>query len=220
MSGSATVAPVDDPLVAVLLLAVLVVFAAILVVLLAARRRARQLRRQAEARDAARPADPFGSHDTDAVQGDPRTIKPGDIVEIRGQSYGVRGTLTFHEGDWSWAEHLLDDPQGRKRWLSVEEDPDLELVMWHEVPGATVAPGPSTVDFDGRQYRSEESGSARYQGVGTTGLRPQGSVRYHDYQAPDGARLSFEEYGGSGTWEVGRGEELTRTEVRIYPAAT
>lgn len=203
----------------VLLVAILAVFVAILAVLLLARRRAGQLRREEEARAARQPVDPFGSHDVDAVQGDPRAVKPGDIVEIRGQSYGVRGTLTFHEGDWSWAEHLLDDPQGRKCWLSVEEDPDLELVLWHEVRAATVTPGPSTVEFDGRRYHSEESGSARYRSLGTTGLDPQGKVRYHDYEARDGARLSFEEYGGSGTWEVGRGELLTRAEVQIFPHA-
>lgn len=213
---SATVAAVD-PLVVILLVAILAVFVAILVVLLLARRRARQLQKEAGARAAARPVDPFGSQDADAVQGDPRAIKPGDIVEVRGQSYGVRGTLTFREGSWSWVEHLLDDPQGRKRWLSVEEDPDLELVLWQDVPDATVTPGPSTVEFDGRRYHSKESGTARYQGVGTTGLDPQGKVRYHDYGARDGARLSFEQYGGSGTWEVGRGEVLTRAEVQIFP---
>ena len=167
------------------------------------------------------PADPFRQADADAdsLYGDPRTVKPGDLIEIRGRSYAVRGTLRFTESDWGWAEHLLDDADGHKVWLSVEEDPDLELVLWHEVPTATVQPGGHTVDFDGRRYVREESGRATYTAVGTTGLNPQGTVRYHDYAAPDGPLLSFEAYGDGGRWEVGRGERLHRSELRIYPQA-
>ncbi|MDG4834565.1 DUF4178 domain-containing protein [Solwaraspora sp. WMMD1047] len=166
--------------------------------------------------------DPFRQpdDDADALRGDPRRVQPGDIVEIRHTSYGVRGTLRFAEGSWGWTEHLLDDAHGAKVWLSVEEDPDLELVLWTEVPSATVLPGPPSIDFDGRRYASKESGRARYTSVGSTGLDPAGDMRYHDYAAPDGARLSFESYGTSERWEVGRGEKLHRTEVQIYPAAT
>lgn len=189
----------------------LIVVAGVVIAVLAVRRS-----RQRPAVPATGPVDPFrqADDDADALRGDPRKLAPGDIVEIRGVSYGVRGSLHFREGDWGWAEHLLDDAAGTKRWLSVEEDPDLELVLWTEVPGATVTPGPATIDFDGRRYTSDESGSATYTGVGTTGLNPSGSVRYHDYQSGD-ARLSFESYGGAG-WEVGRGEKLHRAEVQIY----
>jgi hypothetical protein len=170
------------------------------------------------------PVDPFRSadDDADALRGDPRRLRPGDIVEIRGTSYGVRGTVQLTEGDWSWAEHLLDDAQGAKRWLSVEEDPELELVLWTAVPDATVTPGPTTVDFDGRRYTSDESGRARFTATGTTGLNPTGSMRYHDYvAAADGApRLSFESYGDSDAWETARGELLHRAEIVIYPQAT
>ncbi|MDQ7903829.1 DUF4178 domain-containing protein [Phytohabitans sp. ZYX-F-186] len=177
-------------------------------------------RRQREA-PAPAPAsvDPFQTGDTDALRGDPRALKPGDIVEIRTKSYAVRGSLRFAEGDWGWAEHLLDDAAGGKVWLSVEEDPDLELVLWYEVPSATVTPGAPTVDFDGRRYTRDEGGHARYTATGTTGLNPTGTVRYEDYAAPDGALLSFESYGDSGKWEVGRGEKLHRAEVLIYPQA-
>lgn len=163
------------------------------------------------------PVDPFRQveEDADALRGDPRKLAPGDIVEIRGVSYGVRGSLHFQEGDYRWAEHLLDDAAGTKRWISVEEDPDLELVLWTEVRAATVTPGAPSIDFDGRRYASDESGSARFTAVGTTGLNPNGTIRYHDYCAPDDARLSFESYGGAG-WEVGRGERLHRAEVQIY----
>jgi hypothetical protein len=197
-------------------LALLAALAALVVALVAL---ARARRRDAPA-PAREPADPFRDADSDALRGDPRALAPGDIVEVRGRTYTVRGSLTLAEGSWTWAEHLLDDAGGDKVWISVEEDPDLELVLWREVPSATVKPGPATIDFDGRRYTSEESGRARYTGVGTTGLAETGTMRYHDYVATDGARLSFEKFGDTGPWEVGRGESLRRNEVRIYPLST
>ncbi|MFG3698771.1 DUF4178 domain-containing protein [Micromonospora sp. NPDC047620] len=164
------------------------------------------------------PGDPLRDRDSDALRGDPRRLKPGDIVEIRGTSYAVRGSIRLVEGGWSWAEHLLDDAAGVRRWLSVEEDPELELVLWAAEPGTTVTPGAPTIDFAGRRYNWDESGQARYTATGTTGLDPTGTMRYHDYQAPGGARLSFEAYGEAG-WEVALGEVLHRADVMIYPQA-
>lgn len=176
----------------------------------------RRSRRQV--RTTAHPGDPFRDHDADALRGDPRRLRPGDIVEIRHVSYAVRGSLHLTEGGWSWAEHMLDDTASVRRWLSVEEDPDLELVLWTAEPAATVTPGAPTLDFDGRRYTSHESGRARYTATGTTGLAPSGTVRYHDYRAPGGARLSFEAYGDAG-WEAARGEQVHRAEVMVYPQA-
>jgi hypothetical protein len=164
------------------------------------------------------PGDPLRDRDADALRGDPRRLKPGDIVEVRGTSYAVRGSIRLVEGGWSWTEHLLDDAAGLRRWLSVEEDPELELVLWAAEPGATVTPGAPTIDFTGRRYNWNESGQARYTATGNTGLDPNGTMRYHDYQAPGGARLSFEAYGEAG-WEVALGEVLHRADVMIYPQA-
>ncbi|MFC4109619.1 DUF4178 domain-containing protein [Micromonospora zhanjiangensis] len=199
----------------------LIAVAGIVVAVLAIRKAKRDVERTTRARAGAGNGDPFrtADDDADALRGDPRRITPGDIVEIRTVSYPVRGSVRFSEGDWTRAEHLLDDPEGGKRWLSVEEDPELELVVWAEVPGATLTPGPASLDFDGRRYTSDESGRARFTAVGTTGLNPTGTMRYHDYRAvgEDGVRLSFEAYGDSDRWELGRGERLSRAEVRIYP---
>jgi len=167
------------------------------------------------------PVDPFHTGDTDALRGDPRRLGPGDIVEIRAQSYAVRGSLHFAEGSWTWSEHFLDDARGDKLWLSVESDPDLELVLWRAAgPDLQhLQPGPAVVDVAGRRYRLDESGQARFTSTGATGLTPSGYVRYFDYTAPDNARLSFEGFGDSGRWEVGFGEVLHRAEVMIYPSA-
>ncbi|WP_329105424.1 DUF4178 domain-containing protein [Micromonospora sp. NBC_01699] len=198
----------------------LVAVAGVVVAVLALRAKRRQARKSGQTKE----RDPFRvvDDDADAVRGDPRRLRPGDIVEIRNTQYGVRGTLRFAEGDWGWAEHLLDDAQGAKIWLSVEEDPDLELVFWTGVPGpdGVPQPGPARLDFAGRSYTSDEAGQARYTATGTTGLNPSGTVRYHDYLDPTGARLSFESYGDSPTWEASTGELLQRSEVRIYPQST
>lgn len=162
------------------------------------------------------PTDPFHTGDTDSLRGDPRSLKAGDIVELRGLTYTVRGSVRLSEGGWTWSEHLLDDAKGTQVWLSVEEDPDLILSLWTPVEDTELSPGPKEVELDGRTYRSDESGSAEYRSEATTGLSEQGTVRYHDYESSDGAMLGFEAYGDA-DWEISTGETLTRYDVRIYP---
>ncbi|MER7079242.1 protein of unknown function [Saccharopolyspora kobensis] len=164
------------------------------------------------------PADPFHTGDQDSLRGDPRALKAGDIVEVRGRSFTVRGTLRLSEGGWTWSEHLLDDAKGTQVWLAVEEDPDLILSLWTPVDDAG-EPGPKTIAFGGRTYHSEESGSADFRSEATTGLAESGTVRYHDYESSDGALLGFESYGGA-DWEASTGEALSRYDVLIYPTAS
>ncbi|MEU6269623.1 DUF4178 domain-containing protein [Saccharopolyspora shandongensis] len=194
-------------IVVIIVLIVVVVFAVIMGV------RAKR----AAAKPETRPTDPFHTGDQDSLRGDPRALKAGDIVEVRGSSYTVRGTIRLSEGGWTWAEHLLDDAKGGQVWLAVEEDPDLILSLWTPVADAG-EPGPKTIDFGGRTYHSEESGSAEFRSEATTGLAEQGTVRYHDYESSDGSMLGFESYGGA-DWEASSGEALSRYDVLIYPTA-
>lgn len=203
---------VSEALIVVLLVLVLLGIVAVGVLFLR-----RNRKQSAEAVSAPAPVDPLGSADVDAVRGDPRQLAPGAVVDIRNQTYSVRGTLRLSEDGWAWTEHFLDNAAGRKVWLSVEEDPDLELVLYTEVPDADVQPGRS-IELEGRTYHRKESGTARFRAEGTTGLTPEGTLRYEDYAAADDSRLALEAYGEGGRWEVSRGELLSRYEVMIYPA--
>ncbi|WP_232330450.1 DUF4178 domain-containing protein [Nocardia fusca] len=165
------------------------------------------------------PVDPFADKDSDALRGDPRALKAGDIVDIFGETYTVRGSLRLKEGGYQWSEHLLDTARGTRKWLSVEEDPDLELVLWTETPGVPAAGG-EEIEYDGKTFRLDESGRAQYVGEATTGLTPSGTVAYHDYAAADGTRLSFEDFGESGKKEAAIGQVLYRSAIMIYPQSS
>jgi hypothetical protein len=163
-----------------------------------------------------RPVDPFADADTDVLRGDPRRLKAADLVELYGKTLAVRGSLKLSEGDYRWSEHFLDTGTGVKRWLSVEADPDLEVVLWEEISGSDLKPGPRELSHEGVSYRSDEQGTARYTSEATTGLAPTGSVTYHDYAGPDGQKLSFERFGEDGKWELAKGLTLDRNQITIY----
>ncbi|MFI0353482.1 DUF4178 domain-containing protein [Actinomadura sp. 9N407] len=164
------------------------------------------------------PRDPFAAEDQ--VAGDPRTLKAGDMVEYLGVRYFVRGSLRLREGGFTWSEHLLDADtiEGAKVWISVEEDPDLEVVWWTEQEVGDLVPDRKTLVLDGVEYRRDEHGTADYTGEGTTGVGDKGRVEYVDYEAPGGRYLSFERFGG-GAWEAGTGERVPTGTLTIYPGS-
>ncbi len=143
-------------------------------------------------------ADPFTA--ADDAGGDPRSIKVGDMVEYLTVRYFVRGTLRLREGGFTWSEHFLDDVAGTKRWISVEEDPDLQVVLWTEHPADGLSPDAARLTVNGVQYQLEEHGTAGYESEGATGVGSSGRVEYVDYEGPNGHFLAFVRLGG-GAWE-------------------
>jgi hypothetical protein len=148
---------------------------------------------------------------------DPRRIKVGDVVAHEGRDFLVRGTLSFDQDGFRWQEHHLDDTSVR-RWLSVEDDEELELVLWHAVDGLGLEPGADEVTHDGVAFRRDEHGTATFAAAGSTGTAPAGTVEYYDYAAGD-RRLSFERYGSIEEWEVGVGEVVNERSLDIYPTS-
>lgn len=193
----------------VVVLAVLVLLAVIAVI--ASRRRSRPGPPPAPGA----PVDPLSSHEGVT---DVRTVRAGDMVDYRGTLYFVRGSLRLTEGGYSWAEHFLDDARGARCWISVEEDPDLEVVLWTE-RDAPAEPGGEHLEVDGMTYRLGERGTARYRSEGTTSLAEQGSVEYVDYTGGGGRSLGFERFDG-GKWETGVGEAVVLSALRVYPAGS
>ncbi|WP_133742646.1 DUF4178 domain-containing protein [Actinorugispora endophytica] len=158
------------------------------------------------------PRDPFAEQGT---EGDPRTIKAGDMLDFGIERTWVRGSLRLSEGGWDWAEHFME-VEGERRWLSVEEDPDVQIVMWTGRPDLSLVPGPKTLEVEGVRYRFVERGTASYRSEGTTGLRESGGMDYADYEAPGGRHLAFERFDHGG-WEASLGTDVALGSFTIYP---
>lgn len=178
--------------------------------------RARQARQRSAPSAPAAPQDPFEPGQN--AFGDPRTLQAGDMVEYLGERLFVRGSLRMREGGYQWSEHFLDDVAGTRRWLSVEEDPDLEVVMWTELKGADLQPSAKVLTHDGIEYRRDEHGTAQFTSEGTTGLGASGRVEYVDFEGHGGHYLSFERFDG-GEWEVGLGERVPQGTLTVYPGS-
>lgn len=153
---------------------------------------------------------------TGGVDDDLMLLGPGGIVERGGVDHVVRGSLHFDEDGYTWHEHFLDDLQER-RWLSVEDDEGLEVMLWQRLPLADVQgeAGAREVIAQGQAFRLKERGTASFRAEGTTGTAKTGTVEYVDYRAEDGPALSFERFGEA--WEVGLGERIKADELTVYP---
>ncbi|GAB2520381.1 DUF4178 domain-containing protein [Nocardiopsis aegyptia] len=161
------------------------------------------------------PKDPFaGEGDT---TGDPRTIKAGDMIDWGTERTWIRGTLRLAEGGYTWSEHFLE-VDGGKRWLTVEEDPDVQLSLWTGRPDVELTPHSKTLEFEGVTYKLDERGTAAYRSEGTTGLKAEGGCDYADYESNDGRLLSFERFDHGG-WEASTGTKILPGSFTIYPGS-
>jgi hypothetical protein len=161
--------------------------------------------------------DPFATTVVAPVEHELRRLRVGDVVGHEHHELVVRGTLRFDEDGSLWAEHLLDDAKGTKRWLSVEDDEGLECFLWRRLEGSGLSPDGDEVVHDGTTYRLDERGTAHYQADGTTGTPAAGDAEYAEYVAAS-SRLAFERFGGT-DWEVSVGEPVLPSSLRVWNAA-
>ncbi len=145
-----------------------------------------------------------------------RTLKPGDVVNLDGADFIVEGTLRFEQDGFRWEEHRLVDGE-RSRWLSVEDDEGLEVVVWDRAPAGELEPGAKRLSHEGVDYELLERGSASFTAEGSTATAPSGRAEYVEYAAGE-RRLAFERFGGDAGWELGTGAVISEHSLDIYPA--
>jgi Domain of unknown function (DUF4178) len=147
-----------------------------------------------------------------------RSVRVGDVVGMDGAMWAVVGALRFDEDGFTWSEFLLSEGE-RREWLSVEDEEGVPAAWrWSRAAPGGLEPAGSEITFDGMTYAFAERGSARYASEGETGAPSEGTAEYVDYATGD-ARLGFERYTRSGSWEVSVGRRVAEHELDVFPGS-
>lgn len=143
------------------------------------------------------------------------SLQIGDIVQYLDTDWFVEGKLIYNSDGYTWLEYLLQD-EDRIRWLSVEEDDQVEVALLETLPGLEV-PGtpPDPLTYNGVTYQLEESGKAQMTREGATLNRQGEFCHYYDYRGASGQRLSIEDWGDER--EVTQGQKLRPSALTLLP---
>jgi hypothetical protein len=161
---------------------------------------------------------PSAADEQRALHGDVRRLRPGDVVNYDATDFVVDRTLRFEEEGFSWDEHLLEDEvDGRRLWLSVEDDEGLQVTVYQRLAGAALEPGAAQLEHEGTTFRRDEQGRASYRTEERDGPGGKGAMEYAEYVAGE-RRLAFERY-GTGGWEVSAGTVIPEHALDLYPAS-
>lgn len=143
------------------------------------------------------------------------SLEIGDIVQYLGTDWVVEGKLVYNDDGYTWLEYLLQDGD-RIRWLSVEEDDQVDVFWLEPAQGLEIAGSPpQQLNFAGVAYRCIESGTAEMTRVGATLNRKAESCQYFDYAGADQQILSIEDWGGE--LEVMVGQRIRPRELCLLP---
>ena len=162
---------------------------------------------------------PVGNQLTGGQSGGERNVlnlQINDIVSHFGTDYIVEGRLDHWEEGWTWVTYMLKDGD-KTRWLSAEEDDELEVSLWREIDDLHLS-GPRPPEFlewRGVKFRMVEYGTARINQQGRTGRKTGLSADYWEYEGPNGEMLSVERWGNE--YEVSIGEEVNPYALEILP---
>lgn len=125
----------------------------------------------------------------------------GAPVTVEGRPGVVKGTAIMQEAGDRWIEHLIEDGNGRRMWVSIENFDRTEATLWSDVDLMAVNGGPtdSGISYQGRSFSRNETGTTQFSSKGDVDLFDSGSIDYVDYRSADGMRFSFERYGEQGS---------------------
>ncbi|MDX2217307.1 MAG: DUF4178 domain-containing protein [Oculatellaceae cyanobacterium bins.114] len=143
------------------------------------------------------------------------TLQAGDIVQYEGADWVVEGQLTYNSHGFVWMEYLLQDAD-QIRWLSVEEDDQVEVCWLKPVKGLEIShTPPQQITVADVVFQLEESDTAQMTHLGATLNRQAQQCRYFDYSSADGQVLSVEHWDGE--TEITMGHQIRPSALILLP---
>ena len=141
------------------------------------------------------------------------SIEVGDIINYDLVDYEVVGKITYRDGNYEWYGYQLLEGHDTI-WLAAEMDDELELGIYKKVQLAVSKPYPKQLNYEGKTYYLEESGTARVIGEGRSKNIHDSLVDYADYSDDDEeSYLSIEGWGTE--IEASVGYPIENYEIKI-----
>lgn len=136
-------------------------------------------------------------------------LSSGQQVIIHNTTYSVRCGISFRSGEDAWMEYQLVDDSGRSIWLSLD-DGNNEYAIYRMVGS----------DFEGVNYNEFpcDSGTARVVSSFGSDCDDGESVRFEEYEAPDGKIYAIERWSDETEYSIGVKIDFSDLEILEAPA--
>lgn len=142
-------------------------------------------------------------------------LQVGDIVQYMGEDWVVEGKLIYEEDGNIWWEYMLQNGD-KIRWLSVEEDDQVEVCLLenNHLLDINTTP-PRKITLAGKNYHCVGTGKAFVTRIGTINKHKAETCNYFDYKGENGRVMSIEEW--IGEYEVTIGESIAPHSLKLLP---
>lgn len=123
----------------------------------------------------------------------------GAATMIQGTRGLIVGTMILEESGDRWIEHLIQDADQKRYWISIENFDETKATKWDDIDmwGIEGGPDDQRLVYDGVSFKRNETGTASFTAHGDSGVNERGSLDYVDFAAGD-RRVSFERFGEEG----------------------
>lgn len=134
----------------------------------------------------------------------------GAATMIDGERGLIIATMILDEAGDRWIEHLIQDAQQRRFWISIENYDETKATRWDDIDmwGISGGPDDTRIEYEGSSFKRNENGTASFQSKGDSGVNERGSLDYVDFVGGD-KKISFERFGEEGAHR--RSRTLTGT---------
>ena len=145
-------------------------------------------------------------------------LKINDIVSYYENDYIVTAINNYNNEGYKWKEYLLEDGNER-RWLSAEQDDEIELGLLEPVDDLKLHKEPANqIKYRNIAFSLDEKGIASVSKITKDGPSSKSErCKYYEYSGGDDNLLAIEDW-GNGSFEVSFGKEIKESDINILPS--
>ncbi len=147
-------------------------------------------------------------------------LQVGDIVTYRLQQFQVVGVLAYNDEGWRWIAYQLEDADGERVWLAVEQDDELEVGFYKRIKLPLNGPPGRTLTYEGKTFYLQEKSDAQItRSEGQAGVPTGAWVDYWEYADDEEEEYLSVEKWANDEYEVSLGRSIDHRQLELLPGS-